>query len=162
MRCKILITFTFGYGVSPEPLIKKLMTPTYVFKVILAYMVRVLFIIGAGSFLGGIARFLTSRYIQNAIISAFPYGTFIVNILGCFFIGLFYGISERGNFMSVEWRMFLTVGFCGGYTTFSTFANENMALLRDGNIFYFALYISLSVFLGILAVYLGVLITKIF
>lgn len=125
-------------------------------------MVKVLFIIGTGSFLGGIARFLTSRFIQNSIISAFPFGTFIVNILGCFLIGLFYGISDRGNMMSVEWRMFLTVGFCGGFTTFSTFANENVALLKDGNIFYFALYTGSSVFLGIMATYLGILITKIF
>lgn len=125
-------------------------------------MVKVLFIIGTGSFLGGIARFLASRFIQNSIISAFPFGTFIVNILGCFLIGLFYGISDRGNMMSVEWRMFLTVGFCGGFTTFSTFANENVALLKDGNIFYFALYTGSSVFLGIMATYLGILITKIF
>jgi crcB protein len=125
-------------------------------------MVKVLIIIGTGSFLGGIARFLTSRFIQNTIVSAFPFGTFIVNVVGCFLIGLFYGISDRGNLMGVEWRMFLTVGFCGGFTTFSTFANENVALLKDGNIFYFALYTGSSVFCGILATYLGVLITKIF
>lgn len=124
-------------------------------------MIKLLFIIGTGSFLGGIARFLTSRFIQNTVISAFPYGTFVVNIIGCFLIGLFYGLSERGNFMTAEWRMFLTVGFCGGYTTFSTFANENVALLRDGNVFYFALYTGLSVFIGILATYLGNLVTKI-
>lgn len=124
-------------------------------------MYKILFIIGTGSFLGGISRFLTSRFIQSTIMSAFPYGTFVVNIFGCFLIGLFYGLSERGNIMSTEWRMFLTVGFCGGFTTFSTFANENVALLKDGNIFYFALYTSLSVFIGVLATYSGNLITKI-
>lgn len=123
-------------------------------------MIKLLFIIGTGSFLGGIARFLTSRFIQNTVISAFPYGTFIVNVLGCFLIGLFYGLSERGNVMTPEWRMFLTVGFCGGFTTFSTFANENVALLKDGNIFYVALYTGLSVFVGILATWLGNLVTK--
>jgi CrcB protein len=125
-------------------------------------MLKILLLIGSGSFIGGISRFLASRYIQFKIMSAFPFGTFIVNILGCFIIGLIYGISERGNFISSEWRMFLTVGFCGGFTTFSTFANENVTLFRDGNFFYFALYTSLSVFLGFMATYSGNLITKIF
>jgi len=123
-------------------------------------MVKILFIIGTGSFVGGVSRFLASRFIQNTLLSAFPFGTFFVNILGCFLIGLFYGLSERGNLVSYEWRMFLTVGFCGGFTTFSTFANENITLLKDGNIFYFALYAGLSVFIGILATYLGNLVTK--
>jgi len=124
-------------------------------------MLKILFIIGSGSFLGGVSRYLTSRFVQNTIISSFPFGTFVVNIFGCFLIGLFYGLSERGNIMTAEWRMFLTVGFCGGFTTFSTFANENVALLKDGNILYFALYAGLSVFIGVLATYSGNLITKI-
>jgi fluoride exporter len=124
-------------------------------------MLKLLFIIGTGSFIGGVSRYLTSRFIQNTIISAFPFGTFVVNLLGCFLIGLIYGFAERGNISSSEWRMFLTVGFCGGFTTFSTFTNENMLLLKDGNFFHFALYTSLSVFLGLTATYLGNLITKI-
>jgi len=124
-------------------------------------MLKLLFIIGTGSFIGGVSRYLTSRFIQNTIISAFPFGTFVVNLLGCFLIGLIYGFAERGNISSSEWRMFLTVGFCGGFTTFSTFTNENILLLKDGNFFHFALYTSLSVFLGLTATYLGNLITKI-
>ena len=124
-------------------------------------MLRMILIIGTGSFIGGVARFLTSRLIQNLTISSFPLGTFIVNITGCFLIGLFYGLSERGNIMNDELRIFLTVGLCGGFTTFSTFTNENVSLIRDGNFFHFLLYTGLSVFIGIMATYLGNVTTKI-
>jgi len=125
-------------------------------------MIKLILIIGTGGFFGTVSRFLTTRFLQNHLASSFPYGTFAVNIIGCFLIGIIYGISERSNFMNPELRMFLTVGFCGGFTTFSTFANENVALLKDGNIFYVALYVSLSVFIGILATFSGNLFTKIF
>ncbi len=125
-------------------------------------MLKTLLYIGFGSFLGGIARYLTSRAVQNSFASAFPYGTMTVNLLGCLLIGLIFGISERTNLISDEWRIFLTVGFCGGFTTFSTFANENMNLLKDGNFLYFALYTGLSIFLGLVAVFFGNALTKIF
>ncbi len=124
-------------------------------------MLKILLVIGSGSFLGGIARFLLSRGIQNSVISSFPFGTFWVNIIGCFLIGLIYGLSDKGNLTNNELRMFLTVGFCGGFTTFSTFSSENMALLRDGSFLYFSLYAGLSVFLGLLATFGGHALTKI-
>jgi len=123
-------------------------------------MNRILLLIGSGSFIGGISRFLTSRYIQQHVLSDFPFGTFVVNILGCFLIGMFFGISQRAEVLSIEARMFLTVGFCGGFTTFSTFSNESLAMIRDGNIFYVALYAGGSVVIGILATYLGILIVN--
>lgn len=125
-------------------------------------MLKTLFFIGSGSFIGGIARYLTSRAVQNSIASSFPYGTLVVNLLGCLLIGLIFGISERTNLINDEWRIFLTIGFCGGFTTFSTFANENMILLRDGNFYYFSLYTGLSVFLGLIAVFFGNALTKLF
>ncbi len=125
-------------------------------------MLKVLLAIGTGSFLGGILRFLLSRFVQNQVFSSFPYGTFVVNIIGCFIIGILYGLFEKEQLLSPEWRMFLTVGFCGGFTTFSTFAGENYSLLKDENFMYLALYASLSVFLGIIAVWLGNLLIKLF
>jgi len=125
-------------------------------------MLKTLLVIGSGSFLGGIARYLASKMVQNSFASAFPFGTMVVNLLGCLLIGLIFGMSEKTNLINEEWRLFLTVGFCGGFTTFSTFANENVVLLRDGNFFYFTLYTGLSVFLGLVAVFLGNALTKLF
>jgi len=125
-------------------------------------MIKTLLLVGTGGFLGSVSRFLASRYMQISFPSAFPYGTFLVNITGCLLIGLIYGFSERSSLLTSEWKLFLAVGFCGGFTTFSTFANENLALLRDGEFFYFILYTGLSVFLGIAATFIGVLITKVF
>jgi CrcB protein len=118
-------------------------------------MLKLILIAGTGGFFGTIARFLASRYFQNLFLSAFPFGTFLVNITGCLLIGIFYGISEKSGILNPAWRMFLTVGFCGGFTTFSTFTGENITLLKDGNFFYFALYTGLSVFLGLLATFAG-------
>jgi CrcB protein len=125
-------------------------------------MIKTLLLVGTGGFLGSISRFLASRFIQEKLPLSFPLGTFLVNMTGCFLIGLIYGYSERSSLLTSGWKMFLAVGFCGGFTTFSTFANENLALLRDGEFFYFLLYTGLSIFLGITATFLGVIITRLF
>lgn len=117
-------------------------------------------IIGTGSFLGGVSRFIVSRMVQNSADSAFPFGTLVVNILGCLIIGIVYGVADRGTLITPEMRLFLAVGFCGGFTTFSAFAAENIAMLRDGNVLYFALYAGISVFLGVLATWSGNVLTK--
>lgn len=123
-------------------------------------MLKLILLAGTGGFLGTIARFLTSRYFVAYFPSAFPYGTFVVNVAGCFLIGLLYGITEKGDFLSSEWRIFLTVGFCGGFTTFSAFAVENLVMLRANDYFTFFLYTGSSIFIGLLATFAGVLLTK--
>jgi len=122
---------------------------------------KTLLMIGSGGFIGSIARYIVSKYFQNLFLSAYPWGTFVVNMLGCLLIGFLYGIFTRSGYLSAEWRLFLTVGFCGGFTTFSTFANENFLLIRESDFYYFLLYTGLSIFLGIASVYIGNIITKI-
>ena len=119
-------------------------------------------IIFAGSGLGGVLRYLVQKLFVDAGYVNFPTGTFVVNILGCFLIGLFNALAEKNNLISTELRLALTTGFCGGFTTFSTFANENMNLLRNGDYTYFSLYIIFSVMLGIGAVLLGLNTVKLF
>ncbi len=127
---------------------------------IFADMIKLIFLIGAGGFLGTVSRFLASRWFTVYFPSAFPFGTFAVNIVGCLLIGIIYGITEKGNLLTDEWRLFLTVGFCGGFTTFSAFAAENVALLRDTEYFNFFLYTGSSIFIGLLATYAGIMLIK--
>jgi CrcB protein len=118
--------------------------------------------VGIGGLLGSITRYLISLYFNKILPSAFPYGTFIVNISGCFLIGLVYGLSFKFANLSPAWRLFLATGFCGGYTTFSAFSYENMNLLQSANYTSFIAYTLLSIITGILATFFGVLLVKIF
>ena len=122
-------------------------------------MLKTITLVGIGGAIGSILRYLASTGIQNKFLSAFPYGTLCVNISGCFLIGIIYALAERNN-ISPEWRFFLATGICGGYTTFSTFSYESLALLRGGELFYATAYISLSVVLGILATFIPVLVIE--
>lgn len=122
---------------------------------------KIILAIGAGSFIGGILRYLFSQSVQSRFLSAFPFGTLSVNIIGCFLIGIVFALSERGN-MSHEWRLFLATGLLGGFTTFSAFSNETVSLLRDGQFFYASAYIISSVALALAATFLGVSMIKLF
>lgn len=123
-------------------------------------MVKSILVVGVGGFIGTVFRFLISRYFQINFSSVFPWGTFIVNIVGCFLIGVIYGISEKGDSLSSEVRLFLTVGICGGFTTFSSLSNDAFLLLRQRELIGFAFYTSFSFFLGLIAVYAGRLTLK--
>lgn len=123
-------------------------------------MLKSILIVGFGGFIGTVARFLIMRYFQFTSTSIFPWSTFIINIAGCLLIGLIYGISKKNDVLSPEIRLFLTVGICGGFTTFSTFSNDAFLLIREQEWIRFALYTSFSVFIGLMAVYLGRFIIK--
>jgi CrcB protein len=122
---------------------------------------KIILAIGIGSFLGGISRYFLSQFVQNKFLSSFPYGTLVVNILGCFLIGVIFGLSERGNF-TMLWRLFLVTGLLGGFTTFSSFSNETVALLRDGQIWHAFTYIALSLIVGLTATFSGISLIKLF
>lgn len=123
-------------------------------------MIKQLILIGAGGFIGSVARFLVSRLNTRVDWLSVPIGTLTVNVLGSLLIGFLIGISEKSPLLSVEWRMFLMVGLCGGFTTFSSFTGENLVLLKNGQVLPLLLYTGLSIFLGFIAVYLGYISTK--
>jgi CrcB protein len=120
---------------------------------------KILLAIGAGSFVGGIARYLLSQAVQARFFSTFPYGTLTVNVIGCFLIGIVYALTDRGN-LGEEWRMFLATGILGGFTTFSAFSHETVALLRDGQAMNALAYVAVSVVAGLIATYLGISLVK--
>lgn len=122
-------------------------------------MIKIL-IIGLGGFLGTISRYLSQELVNKIFSSQIPLGTLTVNIVGSFLIGIIYALSEKNNLFSSELKMFLAVGFCGGFTTFSSFAYENLNLLKEGNYFNFLLYITISIIVGLLAVFSGVYLIK--
>ncbi len=105
---------------------------------------------GIGSFL----RFLISKSL-NSYFPNFYLGTFLVNIVGCFIIGILIGLTVKNNYLSENQMLLLATGFCGGFTTFSTFALESHILLKEHSIFYMSTYLGLSVMLGIFAIAAG-------
>jgi CrcB protein len=123
-------------------------------------VIRYLLYIGIGGFAGSIARFLLSRWTNHLQWMSVPLGTLLVNIAGSFLIGLLIGISEKSPVLTVELRMLLMVGLCGGFTTFSTFTGENLMLMRNGQFLSLFLYTGMSILMGFTAVYFGYLSSK--
>ena len=120
---------------------------------------KIILAIGIGSCIGGLFRYFLAQFIQNKFLSAFPFGTMGVNIIGCFFIGVVFALSERGNF-TLEGRLFLVTGLLGGFTTFSSFSNETVGLLRDGQLWHAFIYILCSVVIGLIATFAGISLIK--
>ena len=113
-----------------------------------------------GGFIGSVARYLVSRLNNSIEFLSIPIGTLLVNVLGSLLIGFLIGIAEKSPIMTVEFRMFLMVGLCGGFTTFSSFTGENLMLMRNGQFLPVFLYTGLSILFGFTAVYLGYISTK--
>lgn len=124
-------------------------------------MIKNILLIGTGGFAGSVARYFLSRLNLSISFFSIPVGTLLVNVSGCLVIGFLTGIAGKSEILTAEWRLFLMVGLCGGFTTFSTFAGENLMLLHNGQIASLFLYTGLSLFLGFMAVYLGYLLTNI-
>ena len=119
-----------------------------------------LLLVCIGSFFGGGTRYLVGKAMQSCEwLPAFPWGTMTVNILGCFLIGLLSGMSLGGQ-ISPATKLVLVTGFCGGFTTFSTFMNENLLLGRDGAMLSAVFYTLASLALGLLAVVIGYQLVK--
>ena len=124
-----------------------------------ADIIKTVLLVGAGSFIGGAARYLVSLALKNAS-KGFPWATLLVNMAGCFLIGLLWGMFSKSATEGSNWALLLTVGLCGGFTTFSTFSKEALMMLQSGNIWGFAGYIGISVAAGIALVALGYFLVK--
>ncbi len=116
--------------------------------------------VGSGSAIGGIMRFLIGKGLMQFFQYPFPLGTFLVNITGSFLIGLIYASYGKTGNLSPATLLFLATGICGGFTTFSAFSYENILLMRNGQYLLSIIYITGSVFLGLLATLLGYTIGK--
>lgn len=124
-------------------------------------MIHNYFYVMIGAAFGGLLRYVIADLVQRNSKIIFPFGTLTVNILGSFFLGFIIFILGERELISPELRLFLTVGVCGGFTTFSTFSYETLALLQGAEFLQALINILLNVILSIAAIYLAYLLSKI-
>ena len=120
-------------------------------------MKQLLFVFIGGGF-GSALRYLIGKFLNTS--GGFPYGTFLANLLGSLLIGVILGLAQKHNTLSQNITLLLAVGFCGGFTTFSTFAYENIQFLKSQDYFTFALYSILSFAISLIAVFIGLYFTN--
>jgi fluoride exporter len=114
-----------------------------------------------GGGVGSALRYVVGKFLKT-MSSGFPWGTFSVNVIGSLLIGIFMGIALKNSSFSENQTLLLITGFCGGFTTFSAFAYENQVFLKEGDLTNFFIYTLGSIGLGIVAVFLGLFISKSF
>ena len=123
-------------------------------------MMKMMLLAGVGGFVGTCLRYLTGRLCHLWTLGGFPLGTFVVNVVGCFVIGALLGLAEQRNLLSPTMNVMLVTGFCGGFTTFSSFADDIFLLMQQRHWGIFILYTGLSLVLGIIMVWLGRAVVK--
>ncbi|QIE60558.1 fluoride efflux transporter CrcB [Rasiella rasia] len=120
-----------------------------------------LLLVFLGGGIGSSLRYIVGNFL-NSNTSGIPYGTFLANIAGSLFIGIILGLAAKNESLSQNTILFLATGFCGGFTTFSTFAYENHILLKSGDFMTFALYTIASFLIGFAAVFFGIWLVRFF
>jgi CrcB protein len=123
-------------------------------------MIKSLLIVGLGGGAGSMLRFAVQKIFSVQSAAAFPTGTLLVNIAGCFLIGILWSLFSRSLTISEEMKLLLMTGFCGGFTTFSAFTLEGIGLLKENKTVLFIIYITASVVGGLLATFIGIRIAK--
>jgi fluoride exporter len=119
-------------------------------------MLRSLLLVGAGGAVGSMARYGIGHMVSKYVDNPFPIGTFAINVLGSLIIGILFGLTARNQWLQ-EWGILLLAsGFCGGFTTFSTFALDNINLMQKGQSVMAIIYMGLSVIIGLLLCKLGI------
>ena len=123
-------------------------------------MLKSILLVGLGGGVGSILRYLTSLLSHRSFGDKFPFGTIIVNIVGCLIVGILIGLLSKINPADTNMKILLITGFCGGFTTFSALSAESFAMIESGNILTAILYIAGSIIIGLLAVWLGLVIAR--
>lgn len=123
-------------------------------------MMKNLLIVGLGGGTGSILRYIVQKFFQPHVTTGFPIGTILVNLIGCFLIGVLWNLVGRSLQWNEELKLLLMTGFCGGFTTFSAFTLEGVGLLKENKTTLFIIYITASVVGGLLATLIGIRIAK--